>query len=299
MTSDISNNENNVYEGLLYRIFEKLLQRSNGHIICHNGWNRNNEMPNIAISLLYKLFIDQTKCNKISYPMLWNQRASLENKWYITTLWNKIGQTLSDEVLYNNNYYDSFLGKKCLNVPTTNKPSCEKTAYFFQKIDRLKDNKPFDVKLLNREKWTLEIHKTHSPATFFSSGENKTMSWKNQFFLYFFQVIFPWQGRLIIEDNMLILMFLILIEYLIRQERKLTKKSLIADIVDEFPIFGTFKLLSKDCLLNLWDKIGNLDCNLDSALLLFLFKKYAEYIKKHLCKSDTKQRKKWTVKCSN
>jgi len=41
---------------------------------------------------------------------------------------------------------------------------------------------------------------------------------------------------------MLIKMFLILIEYLIKQERKLTKKSLIADIGNEFPILGTFKL---------------------------------------------------------
>ena len=200
-------------------------------------------------------------------------------------------------MLYND-YYDSFLQKKCLNVPTNKLPH-ERTAYFFEKINRLKNNKPFDVRLLNRDKWILEIHKTYSPSTFFSLGENKTMSWTNQLLLYFFQIIFPWKGRLIEGDNMLIKMFLILIEYLIKQERKLTKKSLIADIGNEFPILGTFKLWSEDYLLDLWDKIGDFDDSIDSALLIFLFKKYAEYIKKHLCKSDTKQRKHWTVKCSN
>ncbi len=284
---------------ILYRIFEKLVQRGGLHILLHNNSFEWTEIPAIAVILCHKL------TSNVSYDELIKLYKELEDDWAIRECAENMLQQINYDMVVNDKEkqtYEKLYSKSTLGIPEKEKKiqdsssedlDCissflhlpefdirHQVAYLFSKFKTLKGKR----KLIIYKDWE---KKEYNPNTFLSEFWNTHKRGCDFLLVLFFGIIFPRRRRgAVPSDDIIIKNFLIMIENIIKEKKQLSKKDLIQSIQSEFVRAKETNFLKKNYLLNLWDVIVRPERDRDFQLLMFLFQKYENHIIDKLIKNE-------------
>ncbi len=285
---------------MLYRIFEKLIQRWELYKVVHNSWFWIAELPSLAIIFFHKFF------PTISYNKIIELYLELERDGVLEKCIDEYFFSLSNDIIKDDKeitFYENFKGKNTLNfhIPritdikeefckskeeydklTFKQSSGEmtiekKVAYLYSNIRKINNKNKFYFI------WNDWVNKPYSPDSFLWWFNCDHKKWVDFMLALFFRVVFPrrkiWN---IHEDDAIVEFFLDVIENIIKKEKKLTKKECIYSIKREFDILSFDNLGNTKYLLLLWEELESFHNDLNWKLLIFLFKKYSKYITEYL-----------------